>query len=333
MLQAQWTDTGIGLHDVDPGPLQPGHVRLRVTACGICGSDLHRYRDVGSQLGREVTPGHEFVGTIADGGDSGLPDALYGVDPWQACGRCDFCLRGHSESCRHGLLVGVFVPGGLGESFDAPVSSLHAQDPSLSALEASINEPFAVCVRSIHLAELKLDSRVLVIGGGSLGLICGALARDFAGHVAVTTRYPHQTEAARKIGVEPVAEADTDAFAAGFEPDVVIESVGGSANTIEQAMNAARVGGTVVVQGLFADKVAFDPRTLVFKELRITGSKVYGQSFHGTEFAAATAILPRYRDEIHALQTHQLPLSRIEDAFVTAADRSQRSIKVTVVAD
>ena len=268
-----------------------------------------------------------------DAGETGLSDALYGVDPWQACGGCEYCLRGHSESCRKGLLVGVFAPGGLCEVFDAPVASLHAQDPSLSALEASINEPFAVCVRSIHRARLKLDSRVLVIGGGSLGLICGFLARDFAGKVVVTTRYRHQTEAARKIGVEPVPEADTDTFAADFEPDVVIESVGGSANTIEQAMNAARAGGTVVVQGLFADKVAFNSRTLVFKELHITGSKIYGQSFHGPEFGAATALLPRYRDEIRALQTHQFPLSRVEEAFATASDRSTSTIKVTITAD
>jgi threonine dehydrogenase-like Zn-dependent dehydrogenase len=330
MLQARWTETGIGLQDIDPGPLRSGFVRLRVTACGICGSDLHRYRDPASPLGRQVTPGHEMVGTIMDGGDTGLPDALYGVDPWQACGRCDFCLRGRSESCRNGLLAGVFAPGGLGEFFDAPVTNVHAIDPSLSSLEASINEPFAVCVRTIHLAELKLDSRVLVIGGGTLGLICGALARDTAGRVAVTTRYAHQAEAARKIGVENVAEAETDAFAADFEPDVVIESVGGTAGTIEQAMNAARVGGTVVVQGLFTENVAFDPRALVFKELHIIGSKIYGRSARGPEFATATALLPRYRDEISALQTHQFPLTRVEEAFAVAADRATPTIKVTV---
>ena len=334
MLQSIWTDSGIGLREVEPEPLQPGFVRMRVAACGICGSDLHRYRDTASQLGREVPPGHEFVGTIADAGNAtGLADALYGADPWIACGRCDYCLRGRSESCRNGLLAGVFAPGGLGEYFDAPAASVHAQHPSLTALEASINEPFAVCVRTIHFAQLKLDSRVLVIGGGSLGLICGLLARDFAGRVAVTTRYEHQTEAARRLGVEPVLEADTDAFAVDFEPDVVIESVGGSANTIEQAMNAVRVGGTVVVQGLFDDKVAFDPRALVFKELHVTGSKIYGQGFHGPEFAAATALLPRFREEIRALQTRQFPLSRVDDAFAFAADRAEAKIKVTILAD
>jgi threonine dehydrogenase-like Zn-dependent dehydrogenase len=334
MLQSQWTETGIGLHEVEPGPLKPHHVRLRVAACGICGSDLHRYRDTGSNaLGREVTPGHEFVGTIIDSGGASLPDALYGVDPWVACGSCDYCLRGLSEACRSGLLIGVHIPGAFGEFIDVPVRNIHAQDPSLSALEASLNEPFAVCVRTIHLARLKLDSRVLIIGGGTLGLICGALARDTAGRVAMTYRYPHQLEAARQIGIEPVAEGDIDAFARGFEPDVVIESVGGSANTVEQAMNAARTGGLIIIQGLFSKPSSINASLFVFKELRMTGSKIYGQSYHGPEFGVATSVLPRHRDTIRVLQTHQFPLSRLPEAFVAANDKSQRPIKVTVLAD
>jgi len=333
MLQSQWTDTGIALREVEPGPLAPDHVRLRISACGICGSDLHRYKEPGTTLGREVTPGHEFVGTIMDAGGANLPDALYGVDPWQACGKCDYCLRGLSEDCRSGLLVGVHIAGGFAESIDVPVRNIHAQDPSLSPLEASLNEPFAVCVRTIHLAELKLDSRVLIIGGGTLGLICGALARDSAGRVAMTARYPHQAEAARRIGIEPVNEADTAAFAREFEPDVVIESVGGTANTIEQAMNAARVGGLIIVQGLFSKPSSIDASLFIFKELRMAGSKIYGQSFHGPEFGVATQILPRHRDTIKVLETHQFPLSQIEAAFAAAADKAGSPIKVTVLAN
>jgi threonine dehydrogenase-like Zn-dependent dehydrogenase len=333
MLQSQWTDSGIGLREVELGPLQPGNVRMRVAACGICGSDLHRYRDTGSNLGREAAPGHEFVGTIVDASAAGLPDVLYGVDPWIACGHCDYCLRGLSESCRSGAIIGVHTTGGLAEYVDVPVRNVHAQDTSLSPLEAALNEPFAVCTRTIHLAELKLDSRVLIIGGGTLGLICGTIARDFAGRVAITTRYPHQTEAAQKIGIEPVAEGDIDAFAADYEPDVVIESVGGTASTIEMAMHAARTGGRIIVQGLFSRPATIDPNLFIFKELHMMGSKIYGQNAHGPEFATATHILPRHRDTIRVLQTHSFPLSRVEEAFATANDKSQHPIKVTVTAD
>jgi threonine dehydrogenase-like Zn-dependent dehydrogenase len=333
MLQSHWTDSGIGLREVELGPLEPGHVRMRVAACGICGSDLHRYRDTTSQLGREAAPGHEFVGTIVDASASGVADALYGVDPWVACGHCDYCLRGMSNSCRSGAILGVHTTGGLAEYVDVPLRNIHAQDASLSAVEAALNEPFAVCTRTIHLSELKLDSRVLIIGGGTLGLICGALARDFAGRVAITTRYPHQTEAAQKIGIEAVPEADIEAFSRDYEPDVVIESVGGTASTIEQAMQAARVGARIVVQGLFSKPATIDPNLFIFKELNMTGSKIYGQGYHGPEFAAATNILPRHRDTIRVLQTHSFPLSRVEEAFATANDKTQHPIKVTVTAN
>ena len=331
MRQSYWTDGGIALREIEPGPLQPGFVRMKVAACGICGSDLHRYRDTGGpNIGREVAPGHEFVGTIVDASGVNLPDALYGVDPWQACGGCDYCARGQSEACRNGRLVGVHVPGGFADMVDVPIRNVHAQDSTLSAVEASMNEPFAVCVRSIHLAELKMDSRVLIIGGGTLGLICGALARDFAGRVAMTYRYPHQAQAARNLGVEAVPEAETLAFAAEYEPDVVIESVGGSASTIETAIAAARVGGLIVVQGLFSKPSTIDASQFVFKELRMVGSKIYGQSLHGPEFGVATALLPRHRGTLQALQTHQFPLERIEEAFAAAVDKSLRPIKVTV---
>jgi threonine dehydrogenase-like Zn-dependent dehydrogenase len=262
-----------------------------------------------------------------------LPDVLYAVEPWLACGACDFCSLGKTEHCRNGRLIGATVAGALADFVDVPERNLHPADPLLTPREASLNEPFGICARSIHLAELKMDSRVLVLGGGTLGLICGTLARDYAGKVAMTARYPHQAEAARTLGFEPVAEADAGAFAEDFEPDVVIESVGGHASTIDQAMRAVRPGGRIVVQGLFSHKPEFDARLLIMKEIRLVGSKFFGMSEHGPVFSAASRFLPRYRDEIRVLQTHQFPLDDIEGAFATALDKSARAIKITVVPD
>ena len=329
MLQSVWTDDGIQLQDVEPGPLTSGWARLKVEACGICGSDLHRYRSPRPGAAAS-TPGHELAGWVLQA-NAATPDELYVVEPWLTCGACDYCLSGNSQNCRRGTLVGVHVAGGLAEFIDVPRNSLHRSAAAFSPLEASLTEPFAVCTRAVHLAGLKLDSRVLVLGGGSLGLICGLLARDTAVRVAVSARYEHQKEAARKLGLEPVAEEDVLVLAKDFEPDVVIETVGGSANTIEQAMQASRPGGRIVVLGLFSTMPPFDARALVQKELLITGSRVFGQSEHGPEFEAAARLLPRYRQELSVLQTHQFPLARIEDAFATSADKNSRSIKVTVL--
>ena len=331
MLQSVWTEEGIVLREVDPPALEPGWVRLKVRACGICGSDLHGLKSHGP-LRTGGIPGHELVGTILDSnGNADLPDNVYAVEPWLACRRCDYCMQGRSEHCRNAKLVGATLPGGMAEFIDVPAGNVHPVSPSLSDIEASITEPFAVCTRAIHLAELKLDSRVLVLGAGSLGLISGLLARDFCETVAISVRYAHQEEAALSLGLEPASEHDVVDFAREFEPDVVIETVGGLANTMEQAVASCKPGGRIIVLGLFSRNPELDMRALVHKELRITGSKVFGMSERGPEFRASTRILPRYKEELKVLQTHQFPLSRVADAFSTAIDRQARAIKVTVV--
>ncbi|MFQ5933476.1 MAG: zinc-binding dehydrogenase, partial [Dehalococcoidia bacterium] len=169
MLQAQWTEKSIGLKDVDPGPPKAGWVRLRVEACGICGSDLHAYRGAEATTPGTI-PGHEIVGTVEDGG-SGLADRLYVVEPLIFCGECDFCASGKRQICREGQLLGYGEPGGFAESVDLPRYTLHPVDPSISSLAASIAEPLACGYRAVQLARLDLDSRVLVLGAGSIGLL------------------------------------------------------------------------------------------------------------------------------------------------------------------
>ena len=331
MLQSYWDQGHILLHDVEPGPLKPGWVRLKVAGCGICGSDLHRYRRANGISPGQGTPGHELVGTVMQS-ESPLADLLYAVEPWVSCRQCDYCLSGQRQFCRSGYLVGVQIAGGLSEFVDVPLESLHPIDPSVATLQASLSEPTAVCTRAIHHAQLQLDNRVLILGGGTLGLLFGLLARDSSAKVAVTTRYPHQAEAAKRMGLQPLTESEVDGWAADNEPDVVIETVGGEADTVNQAMQAARPGGRIVVVGLFSKPLEIDGRALVMKELRLIGSKVMGVGDHESEFRTATNLLPRYREEYKALQTHQFPLDRIGDAFAAAADKTSQSIKVTVLA-
>jgi (R,R)-butanediol dehydrogenase/meso-butanediol dehydrogenase/diacetyl reductase len=260
-----------------------------------------------------------------------MPDALYAVEPWLACGSCDYCLAGQRQLCRGGRLLGMAVPGGLSDFVDAPETELHAMDGGLSPLVASMAEPLAVAVRAIHRAELKLDSRVLVIGAGSIGLLLGLLARDVADRVSVVTRHAHQSALAVQLGLQPVLEPDADAFARELQPDVVFESVGGTANTVDQAIQAARPAGRVVVLGLFQSPSRLDARTLLMKEVVLTGSRVYGMSEHGHEFAAAAQRVVRYASELALLQTHQFPLAELEAAFACAADKRSAAVKVTVL--
>ncbi len=329
MKQAQWIEDGVGVVDVEPPALPDGWARLRIAACGICGSDLHVLRHHMVRL-PGATPGHEMVGYPLDG-PAGLDDALYAVEPRTWCGSCSFCVRGQRQQCPRGQLLGVSAPGGLAEFVDAPVASLHRLPDGLEPLAASAAEPLAVCVRAVHLARLETDSRVLVLGAGSIGLLSALLARDRCSTVAISARHPHQRAAAKQLGIEPLEEGEVAAWAREYSPDVVIETVGGLADTVDEAVGCARAGGTVVVLGVFAEPRPLNLLALMAKELSVVGSNTYGTDRRGPEFASAVALLPRYGDEIGPLQTHQFPLEQVADAFACADDKASGSIKVTLV--
>jgi threonine dehydrogenase-like Zn-dependent dehydrogenase len=328
MLQSLWTEEGIVLKEVEPPELQDGWVRLKIHACGICGSDLHGYKDGKIRAGGK--PGHEMAGTIMES-TVDLPDALYAVEPWLWCGECEFCRIGKVQLCRKGGLVGVSVPGGLADFIDVPAMHVYPSDPSLTPVEASLTEPFGICTRAVHLADLKMDTRVLILGAGSLGLISGLLARDTAERVAISYRYDSQKVAAENLGLEAVPEAEIVDWAQDYGPDAIIETVGGHANTMEQATAAARPDCRIVVLGLFSENAPLDMRALIHKELKIMGSAFFGTSEHGPEFRTSTKILPHFKDELKVLQTHQFPLSHVADAFEAAVSKDDRPIKVTIL--
>ena len=214
-----------------------------------------------------------------------------------------------------------------------PRRIIYPVDPSIDALTASVAEPVAVCVHALHLARPDVDSRMLVLGAGAIGLIAGLLARDRVGRVGITARYPHQREAARRLGLEPLGEAEAGDWAQEHQPDVVLETVGGEAETINDAIEACARGGRVVVLGVFTGPTSIDALRLVTKEITLAGSVVYGAGRSGPEFGAAVSLLPRYAEELRGLQTHQFALEDIHQAFATAADKKSGAIKVTILPD
>jgi threonine dehydrogenase-like Zn-dependent dehydrogenase len=333
MLTTRWTEQGIDVVESDPGPIPEGWARLRVTGCGICGSDLHIYR--GMQSGAiappdYATPGHEIAGIIDDG-PAGMADAVYAVEPWVNCRVCANCLQGSTVLCDDGQLLGVSVGGGLAEFVDVPPRLLHPVAEGVGEELASMAEPWAVAVRSVHRAKLtELDEHVLILGGGNIGLLCGVAARDRVASVGITCRYRHQADLARRFGLEPLGPDTVDAWSAEHLPSVVIETVGGSAETMVEAVRCVRKGGRVVIVGVFAEPMLTDYREVVLKELELVGSFIYGTIGSGSEFGAAVKRMGMIADELAALQTHRFELASAADAFRTADDKSSLAVKVTI---
>lgn len=330
MQRARWTADGLSLDEVELGALEPGRARLRVAACGICGSDLHWWHgSMPRPLG--TAPGHELAGTVLDGPE-GLDDVLYAVSPNVSCGTCQFCLVGQTHLCDRALGrgLGMGADGGLSEVLDVPLTNLApvtTDDPAVAAF----TEPLAVALRGVSSGGIGPDSRVLVLGAGSIGLSAALLARDRAAEVAVTARHRHQSEVAAAMGVTVLDETEGVPWAKERGADVVIESVGGSAPTLGDAVKACRKGGTIVLLGSFTEPRPVDLSKLMMKELRLQGSFCYGSTRRGPEYAAAAELTGRHQADLARMTTHQFPLDDVVQAFETAADKSRGAIKVTVV--
>ncbi|HEV3225438.1 MAG TPA: alcohol dehydrogenase catalytic domain-containing protein [Acidimicrobiales bacterium] len=330
MRRAVWSETGLDVVEREPGPLEAGWVRLQVEACGICGSDLHFWH---GHLRRPLAtaPGHELAGTIVDG-PAGLADVRYAVSPNVTCGTCEFCTTGRTNLCgRGGPGLGLGRDGGLADLVDAPAANLAPIPDGVDAITASLTEPLAVTVRGVGLGQLGPDSAVLVLGAGTIGLCAALVARDRAAHVAVTARHPHQQAAARQLGVTVLREDEAIAWGKEHRPDVVIESVGGAADTVDDAIRVVRRGGRVVILGSFSAPKAVDLQRMMMKEVALIGSFCYGDGGREPEFRTAARLTGRWRDELRALTTHQFPLDDVTAAFETAGDKASGAIKVTLV--
>jgi L-iditol 2-dehydrogenase len=333
MKAALWNESGrLRLADEPAPQASDSAVLVRPTVVGICGSDLHFFRgEFKPQTG--TSPGHEIAGYIesGEGFAAGTPVA---IEPTITCGRCPSCRRGQPPTCRRLGLMGISSPGGMQELLSAPPANVHPLAPGVGPDIGALAEPLAVCVRGLNRAEAPVGSRVLVLGSGTIGLLSVLLARELALEVAATARYPHQAELARAMGATTVfapGSQELQDWARRNPVDLVIETVGGSADTLAEAVNAVRGGGTVLPLGIFTTDVMIPARKLVNQEVRVIGSVVYGHAGHLSEFGAAVGLLGRYDKQLQLLKSASYPLERANDAFEHALDKSRKAVKVSVV--
>lgn len=318
-----------------------GEARLRVEACGVCGSDLHVYQAEPREVPLGMTLGHEFVGVIDEVGEGcrwSVGDRV-AVEPLMSCGECEWCLAGRATACSGFSLVGMQRPGGFADHAVVPEHRLFRVPAELDPAVAALAEPVAVCVRGLNRGRLTEKDDVLVLGGGTIGLLTVAVARlRGAGRISVTARYPHQAEMARALGADDVidpAEVTPEAMAASLRqrpPTLVVETVGGSAETLQAGYAAVAPGGRVVVLGVFFDPIPVEPLVLLRKEVSLVWSLCYVRhSDGGSDFEDAIALLVDHPDVFRTVLTHRRSLDEVVEAFELASDKSHESVKVTVL--
>ncbi len=319
----------------EPGP---GEVRLRITACGLCGTDLHMVHSPRPIIDPGSTMGHEMAGIVDDLGP-GVSGFAAGesvvVEPLASCGDCEPCRDGRDSICRKLQLYGLRRPGGFADAVVVPAHRLYRLPRPLPAPNAALAEPFAVAVHGLRLADAGSatpPARLLILGAGTIGLAVVAVARAWGfGHVAITARYPHQARLAKQLGALEVIDAGAGEDLAGFDADLVVETVGGLADTMSPAGHALAPGGTVCILGVFTGLLTLDPLMLLGKEARLQWSNCYARRPGQEDFAEAVRILAGAGDDCAGLLTHQVPLDEIERAFEIAGDKRSGAVKVTVI--
>ncbi|RMD83301.1 MAG: hypothetical protein D6815_06970 [Candidatus Dadabacteria bacterium] len=313
---------------------QPGQVRVAVRRCGICGSDLHFFS--GRQPPPPVCPGHEISGIVeaAPGQPQDLREGdRVTIEPLTRCGQCRYCRAGDYHLCPALQIHGIMLPGGMASSIVVPAYTVHRLPAAVDFDVGAMTEPLAVAVHALRLGGIGRDTPVLVLGAGTVGLLTVAAARHLgAPFVAITGRHEHQRRAAAALGADQVLEPQ-EVSAVGETPRIVVETVGGEADTVDQAITAVDRGGTVVIVGMFDRAPAFSPLLHLIKEARIVGSMIYNASRGRSDFEVALDIASAEHERLARLVTHRFALAAAQEAFETAADKQTGAIKVLVGED
>jgi L-iditol 2-dehydrogenase len=323
------------LPDAVPGP---GEVLLRVRAVGVCGSDLHYYREGGigpARITEPLMPGHELSAEVVGGtGEAhGLADGtLVAVDPAQNCGRCEQCLSGSPNLCPGVRFLGSpGVDGGLCELIAAPVRTLVPVPAGFDPALAALLEPLGVAVHALDITRLKPMSGVAVLGAGPIGLMIAQAARAAgAARVRVVEPNTFRRQAALALGADS-AHADCDeAIDAtdGRGEDYVFEATDSAAGP-EHAAQLARVGGQVTLVGIpDGDSFAMSAANARRKGLTVRFSRRMGHVY-----PRAIELVAQGRVNVAPIASHAYPLGRSGEAFRDAAAAGKDFLKAMIYPD
>ena len=306
----------------EPVPVAgPGECLVRVTAVGICGSDLHWWGEAGigdSTLDHPLVLGHEAAGVIADGPRQGERVA---IDPAIPCNICRPCRDGYRNLCTHIRFAGHgSQDGALREFMTWPAGQLHALPDTLSDTDGAILEPLGVAVHALDLGHLRLGGTAAVIGCGPIGLLLiQVLQAAGAGEITAFEPLAHRRAAAAALGVPAVdpAEAADPAVLVGDGVDVAFEVAGNDA-AVQLAMAAARPGGRVVLGGIPGD----DTTTFSASVARRKGLTIAMLRRMNEVYPRAIALAAEKRVDLTTLVTARYPLAEAADAFRGAAGRT-----------
>lgn len=260
--------------------LSEGEVVLCIDAVGICGSDLHAYHGHDPRRKPGLVLGHELAGTVVASACADVKEGMrVTANPLITCGRCTYCVQGRDNLCSDRTMVGMTRPGAFAEYMSIPARSLVAIPEDMDSVHAALTEPAATALHALNLCMRVMarplpESRVLIIGGGAIGMLSALLVRSYGGRNLVVAEVNplRRASLSNHVGcetIDPIASPPTE-----LSFDLVIDAVGAKA-TRNTAFAAVAPGGVIMHIGLQDGSSEIDIRKLTLAEISLLGTYTY----------------------------------------------------------
>jgi len=315
----------IQVQDIPEPEVTENDVSIKVSYCGICGSDVSAYRTGNYVEG--IVIGHEFSGVVAKVGADvqgiRVGDRVTGNGALP-CGSCRFCLTGKTSLCQDLNLTGVTIPGAIAEYVALPGRVVFRLPEKLSMLHATLIDPLSNVLHAVRSSVARVGDRVLIQGFGPIGaLTLEVLKLGGIPPLIVTDINPFRRGLAREMGagfvVDPTQEslpAIVEKATHGNGVDLIFDTTGAPA-ALKSNFTLVRPGGQIMVVGIPEEPTEADFFTVVLNELKIEGSYL-GYS----EYPQAIELLSEGRIDADKIITKVLPIDEVRKAFELAASIS-----------
>lgn len=299
-----------------PAALEPGWVRLKVTAAGICGSDLHNF-STGQWISRSPSvAGHEFAGVVTEvgarvsefkPGDTVIADSRY----W--CGECPACASGRHNVCSTLGFIGEVCDGGFAEETALPARLLVPYAADINPVVAAMGEPLSVALHAIRKQRVPSGEAVLVVGCGPIGgLVALLLSRLHDGPVLVCDRNEQRAELVARVTGATSVQLDNNALEAVLSGKTLRYAIDATGNiaVLNAIIGVLSGGGSLALVGISHGKIELDPNILVEREISLIGCHAYQD-----ELAEIAVLLPELEASLVELIDREISLDDVPEAY------------------
>jgi (R,R)-butanediol dehydrogenase/meso-butanediol dehydrogenase/diacetyl reductase len=301
-------------------PLKADEVQIDVAYTGICGTDLHIFHgDMDARVAIPAVIGHEMSGRVAALGSEVTGWAIgepVTVMPLSWCGACPACRVGNQHICQRLNFIGIDSTGAMQRHWNVPADTLVRLPADLSLTAAALVEPVAVAVHDVRRSELKAGDKVVVVGGGPVGLLIATVAAQAGADVVLIEVNAYRRKVAEGVGLVVVDPTTVDvptlieSWTEGAGAAVAFE-VSGAAAGLDTAVDVLAVRGRLVLVAIHPTPRPVNLHRFFWRELTLVGARLYDRS----DFERAVELVAGGSIPTTALISRIEPIENIAEAF------------------